>query len=284
MVKVCAGKILLMLLCSFCVSYQAFAQDNSATREFLVQEMDRGVLQEKVTSPPSDRKSTYDLEEDQIQSQMNIITGEEEIRYIIVQGDMLSISFFNGKKREKSIYQVSGSGEIYLPVVGAVKVLKLNRKQARERISAVLGEYIRNPEVEIGINIEGQVAILGEVIYPGVYGLPARRFTVMEVLARASGPIKERATLRSVLLIRGPVDNPTILRLNLKKMLTKGDMSDNLLVKPGDLVYVPQSFISNVDVFFNNIYKYVLKWYGFGGQDIIEGGRALLDSVKPLKE
>jgi hypothetical protein len=72
-----------------------------------------------------------------------------------------------------------------------------------------------------------------------------------------------------VIVIRGPVEKPLILKLNLKKMVQRGDRTDDILVKPGDFIYVPNSFISNLEKFWNTAYGYLLQWYGLGGQQPI---------------
>jgi hypothetical protein len=45
------------------------------------------------------------------------------------------------------------------------------------------------------------------------------------------------------------------------------------------MIYVPRSYISNIDRFLGRIYRYVVIWYGLGGQDIIEEGDPFFDAI-----
>ena len=43
------------------------------------------------------------------------------------------------------------------------------------------------------------------------------------------------------------------------------------IIKPGDFVYVPMTFISNLDVFWGTMSKYLMWWYGLGGNQPVQG-------------
>ena len=94
-----------------------------------------------------------------------------------------------------------------------------------------------------------KVYILGEVHAPGAYDLK-QPITTLQALALAQGPITEQADLSSVILISKDVHGrPIGRRLDLKKTLDVGDMSSAILVKPYDVIYVPKTYISDVQVF-----------------------------------
>ena len=54
-------------------------------------------------------------------------------------------------------------------------------------------------------------------------------------------------------------------------MITRGDRTEDINVKPGDFIYVPTSFISNLEKFWNTTYGYLMQWYGLGGNTPITG-------------
>ncbi len=162
-----------------------------------------------------------------------------------------------------SVYQVSNEGQIHLPMIGAVKVAGLNKQQAREALNVLFSEYYREPSVDIKINTTGRFLVLGEVGTPGVYYLQPS-LTVLEAILNAGGYDKDNASIKSVMLMRGSPENPVIKRLNLYKMVKKGDRRDNLMVKPGDIVYVPKSFIASLERFKEFVYRYVSAYYGYG--------------------
>lgn len=85
---------------------------------------------------------------------------------------------------------------------------------------------------------ESHVYLLGSVATPGTYPLRGED-RLFDVITRAGGP-GAAADLGKCLLIRRDAQNqPVAQRLDLKPMLTKGDMTLNLALKPGDVVLIP---------------------------------------------
>ena len=215
---------------------------------------------------PQERGYRYDIYEQQkemIFRQLEVITGDEDTRYRIVPGDTLTISYMDRGRKEGAVYKVSSEGKIYLPLVGPVKVSGLNRRQARAFINEMFQQYIRHPQVDIAVNTSGRIMILGAVNRPGLYLLDPN-LTVMEAILKARSYNRDEANLKSVMLMRGGPDKPEVKRLNLWKMIKKGDRSDDLLVKPGDIIFVPNRFIVNLDRFKSTVYRWVSTYYGFG--------------------
>ncbi|MBL8014012.1 MAG: polysaccharide export protein [Candidatus Omnitrophica bacterium] len=206
---------------------------------------------------------TLQRDKELIFKQLEVITGDEETRYIIVPGDTLSIVYTDKDKKNGALYMVSDKGEIFLPFVGAVKVEGLNRQQAALLVNQKLAGYIRYPNVEMTVNAAGRIMVLGEVNLPGLY-YTQPNLTVMEAIMKAGGYDQENAGLKSIILIRGAAGKGNVKRLNLLKMITKGDRSDDVMVKPGDLIYVPKTFIADLVKFKDEVYKWVSTYYSFG--------------------
>jgi polysaccharide export outer membrane protein len=245
----------------------SFAQIETTT---LVETQDNDTSRQRIlelTTKP------YVREREIIIRQLEIITGDEETKYTIVSGDTISSAFMDRGKKIKAVYQVSGNGIISLPLIGAIKVENLNRKQAREKINNALKTYIRYPNTEIFINVAGRYMVAGEVVDPGVFRLRPN-ITVMEAIIAAEFD-RDEVNLKSVMVMRGSAENPVAKRLNLLKMVKKGDRSDNILVKPGDFIYVPKRFIANIEEFISTVYRYVGAYYGLGripGEPVATGG------------
>ena len=100
---------------------------------------------------------------------------------------------------------------------------------------------------------------------------------IMEVLYKAR--YSKSAKMQNIFIMRGTVDKPVIKAVDLKKMLKYGDRTDNIYLKPGDLVYVPTSTFANVEAFIAATYRKILLWYGLGGQDIIQPGKPFLGPI-----
>ena len=81
-----------------------------------------------------------------------------------------------------------------------------------------------------------EIYVLGNVTKPGLYPIrPNDR--VLEALVTAGGA--GQGVSKAVLVRRGPNGQPQPRELDLKKILAKGDQTENVLLQPGDLLYVP---------------------------------------------
>ena len=93
-----------------------------------------------------------------------------------------------------------------------------------------------------------KVFVLGEVKHPGMLEL-RENLTLLEAITSAEG-FTDKAVLKKILVIRGGLESPELLAVNLKDLLERGDMSANVLLRNGDVVYVPRRLIANVNEFF----------------------------------
>ncbi|MBF0483490.1 MAG: polysaccharide biosynthesis/export family protein [Candidatus Omnitrophica bacterium] len=236
--------------------------------DFYTLEHQRAILNETQSPPPIDDKTDYGQEKDSVIGQLKVITENEDTTNKIVPGDELRISYNDRSKKEKAIYRVSEKGEIFMPLLGSTKITDLNRKQAREMLNSMLQEYIRNPELELDINAEGKYMLIGAVGAPGMYKIKPG-LTLMEALLDGHYD-RSRANLNSVIVIRGQNTKPTIMRLDIHKMIKRGDRTDNIVLKPGDLIHVPTSFIHNFNIFKDAVLKYVLDYYTLGGGNVLK--------------
>ncbi len=118
---------------------------------------------------------------------------------------------------------------------------------------------IVDPEVSIEVTQSGghKIFILGEVNNPGVY-LTDGNMRVVEAIVSASGLTLD-AEQKSVLLIRGGIDNqnPELIVVNLKNTFKEGDLTQNKVLQQGDIIYVPRTFISDVDRFFTHLSRII---------------------------
>jgi protein involved in polysaccharide export with SLBB domain len=221
--------------------------------------------QEKNAKPVS--KDPFEREKELIHQQLSVITGDEDTRNIIVSGDTLQIAYKDQGRIVTTNFQVNGDGEISLPLIGNAKVAGMNRGQAREQLNKLMSEYIRAPELTVEINISGKYTILGAA-GPGVYTLEPG-MQMLEAILKA-GYDTNRANMSNILVMRGGRGKPEILKLNLKKMMLKGDRGDNIAVKPNDLIYIPNTFFHDFDNFKNKIFEYIADYYTLGGATILK--------------
>ncbi|MCK4986135.1 MAG: VCBS repeat-containing protein, partial [Desulfobacterales bacterium] len=93
-----------------------------------------------------------------------------------------------------------------------------------------------------------RIYVFGEVAEPGVYSFNDPAIRLADVIAEAGGPTVF-ATESSTKIIRGDITKPEIISADLESLLESGDQSQNVALVAGDLVYVPRSFIGDVNRF-----------------------------------
>ena len=92
------------------------------------------------------------------------------------------------------------------------------------------------------------VCVLGQVQAPGLYTLKPN-MTVIEALS-AAGWAKPSGVLRSVMVVRrGQQGAKEFFRIDARRAITRQDWSQHLVLQPGDVVYVPENFVSKVGDF-----------------------------------
>lgn len=131
-------------------------------------------------------------------------------------------------------YTVDPKGEIMLPMLGKIKVSGLTRVEAIEKIRLSLGDYIKDPGVNINFN-NFRVSVIGEVARPGSFTLPNERVTVLEALSMA-GDLTIRGIRNNVLLIREVDGQKTMHRLDLTQQNTLN--SPYYYLAQNDVIYV----------------------------------------------
>lgn len=131
-------------------------------------------------------------------------------------------------------YTVNDKGDITLPMLGEVHVAGLTRIQAIEKLRQELGQYIKDPGVNINFN-NFRISVLGEVARPGSFIMPTERVTVLEALGMA-GDLTIRGVRESVLLIREVDGQKTMHRLDLTKQNTLN--SPYYYLAQNDVIYV----------------------------------------------
>jgi polysaccharide export outer membrane protein len=161
--------------------------------------------------------------------------------YVIGAGDVLEISVYEEEDLYK-IVRVSGDGSISYPLLGRVEVGGLTVKQVEDKITALLSkDYLVNPQVTIFIREYSHFSVFGEVKKEGRYPLRGN-LTVLEAITLAGG-LTKIADPTHVKIIRTENGEEKTIYVNLKKITKGGDRSEDILVKPNDVIVVPESFL-----------------------------------------
>ena len=166
--------------------------------------------------------------------------------YTIGEGDTLYVCIWQEENLNREVI-VRPDGKISFSLAGDVPAAGLTFDQLKEELTQRLKEYIKYPVVSLSLKQLGgkKVIILGEVGSPGVYSVTGKS-TVLEAISKAGGFTPD-AVSASTILIKGGLQNPQGIRLNLKRAVTKADMSQNVILQSEDIIYVPKKFIANLN-------------------------------------
>jgi len=172
--------------------------------------------------------------------------------FILGIGDEVQITVWKHDDLNR-VLRIDPSGKIFYPLVGEIQAAGLSTNELREIIAKGLGGYIVDPQVNIEMQVfrSQKVYVLGEVRQPTV--LPFHDpMHVLDALLLAGGFTRE-ADEKKVILIRSYPKMMELNSVNVTDLLKKGDMNQLFALQKDDIVYVPPSFIANVDRFFEHI-------------------------------
>lgn len=121
------------------------------------------------------------------------LTIPPQPEYILGPGDILDVTvhgLYPGGEVRPARAQVMASGDVWLPLVGPIRVSGMNILQAHKAITqAYTDGYIKDPRINIYLAEKATipVLVLGEVNQPGIYPLPKYENDVGHAIAAAGG-------------------------------------------------------------------------------------------------
>lgn len=179
--------------------------------------------------------------------------------YRLFRGDTLSIlavGFPDGIGIDK--ITVGLDGYVQLPYVGSVKMEGLTLDEAKTVLMDSLTQYLRIPDLSLVITSYGprKVYVMGEVNKPGVQDMAIDNMNAYAALATAGGWARKGRSTR--IQIMRVIDGTMYYRtLNMKAYTVKHDLTQNVEIEDGDILYVPRS---NGIKFDTDVLPYVNAW------------------------
>ena len=160
--------------------------------------------------------------------------------YRIGVGDSLNVSVWRNPDLSVTV-PVRPDGMISVPLAGDVLVGGKTPEQVSAVISERLAKFIRDPYVTTIVTSMGsdqyrsRVRVTGAVSSPR--SLPYRQgMTVMDLVLEAGG-LNEFANAGRTTMYRRDGER---LSIQLDRILYKGDLGTNYLLRPGDVITVPE--------------------------------------------
>ncbi|MGQ8337726.1 SLBB domain-containing protein [Sunxiuqinia sp. A32] len=162
--------------------------------------------------------------------------------YTLGIGDQLQINVW-GASQQTYLLTVDNNGTINIPDLGQIFVSGQNFKDARQLIlNRLTGIYSdmrgSSPGTFADVSIQNlhsiTINVIGEVIAPGTYTLPATA-SAFNALYLSNGP-NENGSFRNIKLIR---DNKSKAKIDVYDYLINGNAAANITLRDQDILIVP---------------------------------------------
>ncbi|NLE33298.1 MAG: sugar transporter, partial [Bacteroidales bacterium] len=162
--------------------------------------------------------------------------------YILGVNDELTISIWGASQRTYAL-TVDHNGALLIPEAGTIQVQGKPFDEARKLIlKRLTGIYSGmaggSPNTWADVTVTGmrsiKVNVLGEVMVPGTYTLPATA-SAFNALYLSGGP-NEHGSFRGIKILR---DNKVFKVLDVYEYLINGNGSNNIVLRDQDVIMVP---------------------------------------------
>jgi polysaccharide export outer membrane protein len=205
--------------------------------------------QEKSASAnhPSDRQARSESEQDR--SAIRPVAAERYPRYLLRASDVLQITFAISPEFDQTV-AVQPDGYISLRGVGDFYIAGKSLPELTEALRKAYEQFLHEPVINVELkDFEKPYFVAGgEFGRPGKYELRGDT-TVAEAVAIAGGFTDKAKHSELVLFRRVPGGWAEARRLDVKHMLASKDLSEDVHLRPGDLIYVPKNTLSKVRQF-----------------------------------
>jgi len=131
-------------------------------------------------------------------------------------------------------YLVDKGGYISFPVIGQIKLAGLTRDGARKEMIQQLGNYVKDPIVNIRF-LNFKITVIGEVTQPSTFTIPNEKVNILEALGMA-GDMTPYGKRENVLLIREENGQRTMVKLDMRRKDIMN--SPYFYLRQNDIVYV----------------------------------------------
>lgn len=162
--------------------------------------------------------------------------------YIIGPGDMLQIFVWRNPELSASI-PVRPDGKISTPLVEEMVAAGKTPPVLARDLERVLADYVRTPTVNVivttAVSVARQVSAIGQVRRPQAVAY-REGMNVMDLILAVGGLVEFAAGNRAKIL-RTENGKEREIKIRLGDLVNDGDLKQNITLKPGDMLVVPQS-------------------------------------------
>jgi protein involved in polysaccharide export with SLBB domain len=171
--------------------------------------------------------------------------------YKLGAGDLITVRcYYNPQLDDEQT--IRPDGVVSLSLLGELRAAGKTAAQLSTEITQGYSQFFTKPNSVVVVRQFNNYRIFtaGELKTPGAFSLLTGARTVLESISVAGG-ITDDADLQQVVLIRRLPNQaaPMVAELDLKSALSGADPTQNVVLMPGDMVYVPKSGMADFNLF-----------------------------------
>lgn len=168
--------------------------------------------------------------------------GVASDQYLIGAGDVLQVFVWRNPELSATV-PVRPDGNISTPLVDNMVAVGKTPIQLARDMEEVLAKYVRGPKVNIivtqPVSNLSQVTVVGQVGHPQALAY-REGMTVLDALLAAGG-LGQYAAGNRAKIVRSDHGQRVELPVKLVRLTEKGDLRQNVPLKPGDVLVVPRA-------------------------------------------
>lgn len=171
------------------------------------------------------------------------VYGHPELSIAPYAGGMGSIS---ADRNRLSGLVIDNDGTIQFPLVGTVQIAGKTSAELKKYLEDELVTYVKDPKVTIQVVFTGSIRyyLLGQFTQPGLK-YSDRPLRLLEALSLGGSVELDKASLRSAYIARKGKRLP----INFYRLIREGDLSQDIRLRSGDVVLVPDNTNERAYVF-----------------------------------
>jgi protein involved in polysaccharide export with SLBB domain len=183
------------------------------------------------------------------------------LQYQLQPGDAVEVKFYYHSDLNEQLV-IGPDNLVALQLVGEVNTAGMSPRQLGEELSRRYAATLRNPQATVILRKYAlpRIYVAGEVANPTAHALDAAPMTALQAIIQSGGFRKGAERGNVVVLRNSGSGNPVFIKLDLQGHLEQNTQAD-ILLRPYDIVFVPQKRIAEVAEFFDEYVNKIVPLY-----------------------
>lgn len=183
------------------------------------------------------------------------------LSYLLQPGDQVDVKFYYHPELNENLI-VGPDSRVAMQLIGELKVDGMSTQQLSDELTRRYAKTLRNSQATVILRKYAmpRVYVAGEVGQPTAHALEGGRLTAFQAIVQSGGFRKSAERSNVVVLRNSASGKPVFIKLDLQAHLEQDGQAD-ILLKPYDIVYVPQKRISEIADFFDEYFNKIVPIY-----------------------